>query len=121
MQKILIVEDEQMIADMVTMVLKARGYEVIHTPDGSKAIVMAAVHQPSLIILDIMLPGLDGFSIQNKLYEDETLKKIPVIMMTSKSQMEDVFKTAPNVAAFIAKPFSMKELMEKVTSVCPPA
>lgn len=116
MAKILVVEDEQMIMDLISMVL-GKNHELIHTPNGSQAVNMARVSEPALILLDIMLPGLDGFSIQNKLYEDEELKKIPIIMMTSKSQMEDVFKTSPNVVGFIAKPFSIKEMEEKVNAV----
>lgn len=117
MTKILVVEDELMIADLIKMVLTPRGYEIFHTSDGSKALEMVREHQPQLILLDVMLPGLDGYSIQNTLSSDEELKKIPIIMMTSKTQMEDVFKTASNVVGFIAKPFTVKDLTEKVKAV----
>ncbi|MBI1979483.1 MAG: response regulator [Elusimicrobia bacterium] len=117
MATILVVEDEQMILDLITMVLEPKGHTIVHTQDGDKAMEIAKESKPDLVLLDVMLPGLDGFSVQNQLYEDEKLKRVPVIMMTAKSQLEDVFKTSPNVAGFIAKPFSVKDLLEKVSAV----
>lgn len=117
MTKILVVEDEPMIADLIKMCLHPRGYEIVHISNGSLALETAEQHRPDLILLDVMLPGLDGYSIQNQLCENESLKNIPVIMMTSKTQMEDAFSTAPNVAAFISKPFTVRNLSEKIKTV----
>lgn len=116
MAKILVVDDEEMILDLIAMVLEPLGHELHFSTEGSQVMEMAKEITPDLILLDIMLPGTDGYSLQNKLSEDPDLKKVPVIMMTAKSQMEEVFRTAPNVASFISKPFSVTELTEKVTS-----
>ncbi len=116
MAKILIVDDEEVICDLIVMVLEPEGHELLIQTEGSGVVELVREEKPDLILLDIMLPGVDGYTIQNTLSEDLELKKIPIIMMTAKSKMEDVFKTAPNVSSFISKPFSVHELTEKVNS-----
>ena len=114
MPKILMIEDDIPTAELVQMILSPRGMELVHTADGAQAIQMAKQHSPDLILLDVMLPGMDGYSIQSGLCEDEDLRKIPVIMLTSKAQMEEFFRTAPNVVDFIEKPFGIRDFLEKV-------
>ncbi len=116
MAKILVVDDEEMICDLIASVLEPQGHDILIETEGSGVVEIAKEANPDLVLLDIMLPGVDGYSLQNQFSEDADLKKIPIIMMTAKSKMEDVFKTAPNVASFISKPFSVAELIEKVTS-----
>lgn len=114
MAKILMVEDDIPTAELVQMILKPRGIDLVHIADGSLAIETAKQHLPDLILLDVMLPGMDGYSIQSGLCEEDHLRKIPVIMLTSKAQMEEFFRTAPNVVDFIEKPFSIRDFLEKV-------
>lgn len=116
MAKILVVDDEEVICDLIGMCLEPEGHELIIETEGTGVIETVREVTPDLILLDIMLPGVDGYTIQNSLSEDLDLKKIPIIMMTAKSKMEEVFKTAPNVSSFISKPFSVTELIEKVNS-----
>ncbi len=114
MSKILMIEDDIPTAELVQMILKPRGVELIHTADGTQAIAMAGEHRPDLILLDVMLPGMDGYTIQSKLCEEDELRRIPVIMLTSKAQMEEFFRTAPNVVDFIEKPFGIRDFLDKV-------
>jgi CheY-like chemotaxis protein len=116
MSKILVVEDTDAIAELIFMVLKARGYELARDPSGSQAFTMAKSFRPDLILLDVTLPGLDGYQIQSQLMEDEETRKIPIIVMTSKLEMEEVFQTASNVVGFLSKPFNIQALVERVRS-----
>ena len=117
MAKILIIEDNLLILELLDMVLKPRGHEIVFTIDGSKALGLALANHPDLIILDIMLPHMDGYGVQNALLQDGKTKDIPVLVVTSKPQVQDLFKTAPNVHGILHKPFSVKELTQKVDSV----
>lgn len=114
MPKILIIEDQPLIVELIEMVLKPRGYEVFHTGDGRKALDLIHEIRPDLILLDVMLPGMDGYSIQSKLLEDEDSKHIPIVIVTSKTQVEEVFQTSANVFGFVAKPFSVSDLIQKI-------
>lgn len=117
MKKILVVEDDAPTAELVDMVLSAKGYFSVHTGDGSQVLPLAKKHRPDLILLDVMLPMQDGYSIQADLLREDQTRGIPVLIMTSKSEMQSLFETSPNVAGFIPKPFSVKELTDKVQSV----
>jgi two-component system, OmpR family, alkaline phosphatase synthesis response regulator PhoP len=113
-EKILIVEDTPETAQLLQMYLNPRGYETFWVSNGSEALGAVIEKKPDLVLLDVMLPGMDGYSIQSQLLENEETKHIPIIMMTSKGQMEEVFKTATNVADFIEKPFTLKLYQEKI-------
>ena len=117
MAKILLVEDHEPTAELIQMVLKPRGYEIVHTTDGSKAFELARTFMPELILLDVMLPGLDGYGIQTKLLEDEATRKIPILITTSKLHVQEIFNTAPNVVGYVSKPFSVKELIQQIENV----
>lgn len=116
-KKILIVEDTEELAQLIQMILNPRGYETTWVSNGSKALAAAKEIDPSLILLDVMLPGSDGYSVQNSLLEDEQTRTIPVVVMTSKPRMEELFKDASNVAGFIQKPFNVKDFIAMVEAV----
>ena len=117
MAKILVIEDDLPTAELIQMVLAPRGHKVLHTNNGAETLAKAKEFHPDLILLDVMLPGMDGYSVQSQLLGEEETKNIPIIVMTSKSDMEDVFKIASNVAAFIAKPFVVRDFLDKVKNV----
>ena len=117
MKKILLVEDDASTAELIKALLLPSGYEVIHVENGSGAVRMAKEQSPNLILLDVMLPGLDGYSIQAELLTDEETKGIPIILMTIKTQLEPIFADASNVAGFLSKPFNITELQAKIKSV----
>ena len=114
-QKILIVEDESNIADSVKLNLEAEGYEVEYTTDGQMGLHYARTLKPDLIILDIMLPKLDGFEV-NKIIQKEL--SIPVIFLTAKSdEISTVLGLELGADDYISKPFSMRELISRVKAV----
>ena len=113
-KRILIVEDEVAIIDLLRLVLEREGYEVHSCVSGRDAIsTMKEVH-PHLVLLDVMLPGLDGASIMRIIHEDEDLASTPVIVTSALRESEHLFTPFPQVKAFCSKPFALKELVEKV-------
>ena len=113
--KILIVEDETNIADSIKLNLEAEGYNVEYTTDGQMGLHYARTIKPVLIILDIMLPKLDGFEV-NKIIQKEL--SIPVIFLTAKSdEISTVLGLELGADDYISKPFSMRELISRVKAV----
>ena len=113
--KILIVEDETNIADSIKLNLEAEGYNVEYTTDGQMGLHYARTIKPDLIILDIMLPKLDGFEV-NKIIQKEL--SIPVIFLTAKSdEISTVLGLELGADDYISKPFSMRELISRVKAV----
>jgi two-component system phosphate regulon response regulator PhoB len=118
MQKILIVEDERDIADLVGFNLERAGYEVLKAHDGISGAEMAIHQRPDLVILDLMLPGKDGYAVFKELRRDSRSRDIPVIMLTARAQTEDRIKGLEAGADdYLTKPFSPKELMLRVQAV----
>ena len=114
--KILIVEDEPQINRLIELVLLSDGfYNIRKTFDGAEAFELIKSDKPDLILLDVMLPSLDGFSLCKKIKEDEYLKNIQVIMLTAKKMEEDILNGFESGAIdYISKPFSNKILLARV-------
>ncbi len=114
--KLLIVEDEQAILQGLVDVFVFHGFEVDAADNGKKGLEKALTNQYALILLDVMLPFIDGFEICNKIREKD--KNQPIIMLTAKSSEDDII-TGLTLGAddYIAKPFSVRELVLRVTAV----
>ncbi|OGO31458.1 MAG: DNA-binding response regulator [Chloroflexi bacterium RBG_16_54_11] len=114
--KILIVDDEPRVINLVREVLNATGFEVIAAFSGESAIEMAAMEQPDLILLDIILPGtMDGYQVAKRLHE---FSDVPIIMLTAKVREVDMLHGFEVGADdYITKPFSSKELLARVQAV----
>jgi len=118
MQQILIVEDEIDIAELIAFNLERSGYKVIKAHDGISGTNLALQHRPDLIILDIMLPGRDGYGVFKELRRDTRTSNTPVLMLTARSQTEDRIKGLEAGADdYLTKPFSPKELMLRVHAI----
>jgi len=113
--KILVVDDELDIVTALSIRLKALGYEVISATDGMAALEVARKQNPDLILLDIMLPKLDGFRVCRMLKFDEKYRHIPIVMITAKVTDADK-KMGEEVGAdvYFVKPFDPEELIGKV-------
>jgi DNA-binding response OmpR family regulator len=116
-KKILIVDDEPDIVSALGMRFQTMGYEVIGAYDGLEALEKARGENPDLILLDIMLPKLDGYKVCRILKFDENYKHIPIVMVTAKIAEHDkkIGKEA-GAEAYITKPFDTADLVEKVKS-----
>lgn len=111
-QKILVVDDEKPIVDILKYNLIKEGYEVVAAYDGEEAIEVAFSQNPDLVLLDIMLPKMDGFSVCKKLREKLLC---PIIMLTAKGEEVDkVLGLELGADDYVTKPFSMRELMARI-------
>lgn len=115
MKKILIVDDEPHIVELVRVSLEDCDYELHDAVDGEEALQMAREILPNLILLDVMLPRMDGFDVCRQLKEDPRTRHIEVILLTAKSQDDDVRAgMRAGADAYITKPFSPMRLLAEV-------
>jgi DNA-binding response OmpR family regulator len=108
-EKILIVDDDVDTLRMVGLMLQRQGYQIVAANNGNQALIMAQNEQPDLILLDIMMPDMDGYEVTRRLREDPHISGVPIIMFTAKSKVEDRV-TGFEVGAddFLTNPLSPK-------------
>jgi DNA-binding response OmpR family regulator len=113
--RVLITEDEPNIAESLTFILNREGYEVATAVDGEAALQRLRSDPPDLMILDIMLPRLNGFEVLKQMKADPALHALPVVILTAKGQAHDR-RMAEEIGAnaFITKPFSNRDIIEQV-------
>ncbi len=122
-KKILLVDDDLYIRDLYAEVLKDENYDVLIAADGEEALAVAGANTPDLILLDIMMPKMDGIQVLSKVKENPTLKNIPVIMLTNFGQ-EDLIKQAVNLGSveyLLKYNITPGEIIKKVGLVLNPA
>ena len=116
MKKILIVEDEESIRGFLKINLKRNGYEVIEVDNGEDGIKIAINEKPAIVILDVMLPGIDGFNVCKRIREEE--KNIGIIMLTAKSQdIDKIIGLEYGADDYIVKPFNPMELLLRIKAI----
>jgi two-component system, OmpR family, response regulator ResD len=114
---ILIVDDEPTIAEVVARYLTRAGYDARTAADGPSAVAAAATARPDLVVLDIMLPGLDGLEVMRRLHEDAE-QRVPVILLTAKGEEADrLVGLRQGADDYVVKPFSPRELVARVEAV----
>ena len=114
-KKILVVEDEESLLRLESILLSSKGYNVVGVKDGKSALEMAAKEKPDLIILDIMLPEMDGIEVCRRIKADPATSSIPVVMLTSKKSRQDVeIGTEAGASAYITKPFKTAMVIEVI-------
>jgi DNA-binding response OmpR family regulator len=118
-KKVLIADDSAVIVQMMKNALTAEGFEVITASDGEEVLLKAENNPPDLFILDIMMPKLDGYTLNRKLKENDLTKDIPVIISTGKGQMREVFRMdeKSKIEGYLEKPFPLSVLVETVKKV----
>ncbi|MFH1552257.1 MAG: response regulator [Candidatus Omnitrophota bacterium] len=117
-EKILIVEDEKDIAEMIEYNLRKEGYTTLSVLNGEKAVSLAKKERPNLVILDLMLPDIDGLEVCKRLKKNEITAQIPIIMLTAKSREADkVAGLEVGADDYLTKPFSTRELMARIKAV----
>jgi DNA-binding response OmpR family regulator len=114
-KKILIIEDYPATSKMIADILEMEGFTPLIAPDGTIGLEKAAAEQPALILLDVMLPGINGLEVCNRLRDNPQTKDIPVIMVSVKASNDDVKAgIAKGANGYIAKPFDPFKLLEIV-------
>jgi DNA-binding response OmpR family regulator len=114
-KKILVVDDEADLVETLRFPLEMEGYHVLVSYNGEDALNQARKENPDLILLDLMLPKLDGYKVCRLLKFDERYKHIPILMLTAKTQEKDkILGTETGANEYITKPFEMDYLLKKV-------
>jgi two-component system, OmpR family, alkaline phosphatase synthesis response regulator PhoP len=117
-KKILIAEDEPNIVISLEFLLKEAGYEVAIARDGSQALSLAGTLRPDLIVLDVMLPALNGFDVCRRIRGSRVAKNTKVLMLTARGRESEVAKgMAAGAEAYLTKPFATRELMKVVADL----
>lgn len=118
-KKILLAEDDQFILGMYSEKMRNLGFEVIVAEDGSEAVKLAKERKPDIMLLDIVMPKMDGFEVLKAIKENEELKEIPVILLTNLGQKQSVEKGIKMGAAdyIIKAHFTPSEVIDKVEQI----
>jgi len=114
MKKILIAEDEKDIVEVLKMALEMDGYKVLEAYDGEETWDKLKEEKPDILLLDIMMPKIDGYSLYLKMKKDPELKNIKVIVITGKAEMKKVFEKEKDIAGYLEKPFPIDTLLEEI-------
>ena len=117
-QQILVADDEPALLRRLEFVLGRKGYDIYGVSTGKAAVEYLMSNRPDLVILDVMMPGLDGYEVLSFIRSDERLAGIPVVMLTARAQLDDIQKgLSLGADAYLAKPFDPEELLSVVESV----
>jgi two-component system alkaline phosphatase synthesis response regulator PhoP/two-component system response regulator VicR len=117
-KKIMAVDDERHIVRLIQVNLERAGYQVVTAFDGPEALKKADSERPDLIVLDVMMPKMDGFEVLKRLQANPETREIPIIMLTAKAQDADVFRGwSSGVSAYLTKPFNPLELITFVKRI----
>ena len=116
--RILMVDDEKDIVDLVAYNLEKEGYETLKALDGEKALQLVRTKTPDLVVLDLMLPGIQGLEVCKRIRKDPETASIPIIMLTAKgAEIDKIVGLEVGADDYITKPFSVKELLARIKAV----
>ena len=117
-EKILVVDDEEHILELISFNLTNNGYKVIKANNGIDAVRLAIEEKPKLILLDLMIPGKDGYVVCREVRSNSEIRNIPIIMLTAKSEeLDKILGLELGADDYITKPFSVRELLARVKAV----
>jgi DNA-binding response OmpR family regulator len=115
---VLVVDDEPMARTLIRLMLVRAGFEVLEAEDGIDALTKVSAVSPDLMILDVMMPGMDGFTVCRTIREDEQARNLPIIMLSAKTDTESINRgMAAGANKYLTKPVSPDELTRHVREV----
>lgn len=124
MANIMVVDDEREITALMKLILERAGHKVTTAGNGEEALLAMGVEPanpanalPDLMVLDLMMPIVDGFTVAITMRDDPRTVKIPLLIVTAKSDMRDAFREIPAVAGFFVKPFNPRQLVETIAGI----
>lgn len=116
--KVLIAEDDEAIVELVFTTLEGAGYQCLHAENGARALDMMRLYAPGLLVLDVMMPQMDGIETAQRMRKDELLTEIPILMLTALSEVENkVSGLGAGADAYIPKPFDVRELLAQISAL----
>jgi DNA-binding response OmpR family regulator len=113
-KKILVIDDEPEMLNLIKFSLEQGGFEVHTCDNGRTAWDEISRVKPDVLILDVMLPGIDGYSLQLKMSQDAATKNLPIVVLTALEPSKTLFQRFPQVVGFMTKPFKPEELLQTV-------
>ena len=114
-EKILVVDDEEHIAELISYNLTSNGYKVITANNGNDAVKLAVEEKPNLILLDLMIPGKDGYDVCKDVRSNSEIRNIPIIMLTAKSEeLDKILGLELGADDYITKPFDIREVITRI-------
>ena len=118
-KRVLCIEDDAEMIDLIRLILERKGFEVLEAVGGKEGLEVSRREMPDLILLDLMMPDVDGWEVFRQLRADEQLKDIPVIVVTAKAQSIDIVLGLhiAKVDGYVTKPFGPQELLKSVNKV----
>ncbi|WP_026882364.1 response regulator transcription factor [Clostridium akagii] len=117
-EKILVVDDEEHIVELIKFNLETNGFKVVSASNGIDALKLAKHEVPQLVLLDLMLPGMDGYDVCREIRRDQSISTMPVIMITAKGEeLDKILGLELGADDYITKPFSVRELVARVKAV----
>jgi CheY-like chemotaxis protein len=122
MARILVIDDKDDIRHLVSLILSGQGFDVIQAPNGPEGLALIAQGSVDLVLLDIMMPGMDGWHVCRQLKNSPLHNKIPVVIITVRNQPidEEIGLQVVHADAFLGKPFARQELIDTVTQLLAP-
>ena len=118
MSKILVIDDDTAIIELIKVNLELAGHEVMQAYDGTTGFALCKQEMPALVVLDVMMPEVDGFTVAQRIRKNENTKEIPILMLTALSQINDKVKGFNiGVDDYLVKPFEMEELQVRVRAL----
>lgn len=118
---ILFIDDDPEIVQIVHLILRSRNYEVLEATRGSEGIDLAKRETPDLILLDIMMPGIDGYEVYERLRRDEKTKDVPIVFVTAKARQEYVEQgLVLGAEGYLTKPFTPGQLLDTIRDILQP-
>jgi DNA-binding response OmpR family regulator len=118
-KKVICVEDDPGMIDLITLILARRGYDVIGASGGRQGLEMIDREKPAIVLLDLMMPDMDGWEVYQQMKASETMKSIPVIVITAKAQSIDkvLGLHIAKVDDYVTKPFSPQDLLDSIERI----
>lgn len=117
--RIVCIEDDNEIVDLIRLILASQGFQIVGAAGGQEGLTLVQAQKPDLILLDLMMPDMDGWEVYHRLREDRSLAEVPVIIITARAQEVDrvLGLQIAHVDDYLTKPFTPKELLGSVERV----
>jgi DNA-binding response OmpR family regulator len=114
---VLVVDDDPVIVNLLQVNFEIEGYDVLAATSGEAALAQARTGHPGVIVLDVMMPGIDGLEVARRLRESEETRSIPIILLSAKAQASDIQSGLAVADEYVTKPFEPLELLERVAAL----
>ncbi|MDO8847030.1 MAG: response regulator [Coriobacteriia bacterium] len=123
MKRILVVDDESSIRRLLNVALTGRGFEVLEAEDGLQAMGMVAAEKPDLVVLDVMMPGMTGHQVHDKLRQNPATKELPILFLSAAGTFEEQHReiAADPFSDYLPKPFKPSEVADHISAMLDPA